>query len=83
MISFLVFIALSNLRHRSRPNRKKKRRKMEMRHGTPHGGASFENVSGLSSSIPSIHLLAGSQAGGTAAGRAEHIARRGLSQTLV
>ena len=33
----------------------------------------------MSSSIPSIHPLAGSQGGGTAAGRAEHIARGGAS----
>ena len=79
MISYLVFIALGHLRHRSRADGG---RGVQMRHGTPHGGASFENVSGLSSSIPSIHPLAGSQGGGTAAGRAEHIARRVLPQTL-
>ena len=46
-----------------------------MRHGARHRGASFEMiVSCLNSSIPSIHPLAGSQGGGTAAGRAEHIA---------
>ena len=68
----LVFIALDNLRHRSRADGG---RGVQVRHGTPHGGASFANISGLSSSIPSIHPMAGFQAGGTAAGRAEHIAR--------
>ena len=68
----LVFIALGHLRHRSRADGG---RGVHMRHGARHRGAVFVNEGNFSSSIPSIHPLAGSQGGGTAAGRAEHIAR--------
>ena len=46
-----------------------------MRHGARHRGASIANVSDLSSSIPSIHPLAGSQGRGTAAAAAKNSLR--------